>query len=272
MNLKEGFEFIDKIEELSAMPAIALDVMAMLNDPSSSVHSIVEKVQLDQAMISYILKNCNSALYGVRTQITSVKMAINMLGYTNVKSILMAYFLRNLYNLSGKNEVKNYLWKHSISVAVLARNLGEKLRVDPEETYLAGLLHDIGKMVLYLDNREMYGQVIEQVRDHHKEFIDVENELFQFSHVDAGYFLMEKWKFSDSLKEVALNHHELEFFMGPDQLIGIVAFADKLACIFLEQRQGNLDPFLERYNISEQQLDDIVKESLKKIETYTSIL
>lgn len=272
MNLKEGFEFIDSIEELSAMPAIALDVMAMLNDPTSSVHNIVEKVQLDQAMISYILKSCNSALYGIRSEVTSVTMAINLLGYTNLKSILMAYFLRNLYNLSGKNEVKNYLWKHSISVAVLSKKLGEKLKANPDEAYLAGLLHDIGKMVLYLDNPEMYEKVLEQVEKNKKDFIVAENELFQFSHADAGYFLMEKWKFSDTLKDVALNHHEFELFLGSDQMIGIVCFANQLAGVFLENRQGDIDKFLERYNIPEPELDKIVQESRQMIETYTSIL
>jgi putative nucleotidyltransferase with HDIG domain len=272
MNLKEGFEFIDSIEELSAMPAIALDVMAMLNDPTSSVHNIVEKVQLDQAMISYILKSCNSALYGIRSEVTSVTMAINLLGYTNLKSILMAYFLRNLYNLSGKNEVKNFLWKHSISVAVLSKKLGEKLKANPDEAYLAGLLHDIGKMVLYLDNPEMYEKVLEQVEKNKKDFIVAENELFQFSHADAGYFLMEKWKFSDTLKDVALNHHEFELFLGSDQMIGIVCFANQLAGVFLENRQGDIDKFLERYNIPEPELEKIVQESRQMIETYTSIL
>ncbi|MCP5108636.1 MAG: HDOD domain-containing protein, partial [bacterium] len=69
MKLKEGFEFIDSIEELAAMPSIALDIMGMLNDPGARVNDIVEKVQLDQAMISYILKSCNSPLYGIRSEV-----------------------------------------------------------------------------------------------------------------------------------------------------------------------------------------------------------
>ncbi|MCP4215372.1 MAG: HDOD domain-containing protein, partial [bacterium] len=123
MNLEKDFKFIDKIEELAAMPSIALDLMAMLNDPSSSVTNIVDRVKLDQAMISYILKNCNSPLYGVRNEVTSIKMAVNLLGFSTLKSILMAYFMRNLYQLSGKNEIKDYLWKHSVAVAVFSKSL-----------------------------------------------------------------------------------------------------------------------------------------------------
>lgn len=272
MKLKEGFEFIDGIEELSAMPSIALDLMGMLNDATSSVREIVEKVKLDQAMISYILKTCNSPLYGIRTEVTSIAMAINLLGFTNVKSILMSYFMRNLYRLSGKNEVKNLLWKHSISVAVFSKNLAPKVGLDQEEAYLAGLLHDVGKMVLYLDSPANYEKVIAEVNDNKKGFIEAEDELFQFSHADAGYFLMDKWKFSDSLKDVALHHHEFELFLGGDKMIGIVCFANELAHVFLEKRPGDVDRFLAKYNISEQNLDKIVEESTKMIESYTAIL
>lgn len=272
MKLKEGFEFIDSIEELSAMPSIALDIMGMLNDPSSSVHSIVEKVQLDQAMISYILKSCNSALYGIRTEVTSISRAINLLGFSNLKSILMAYFMRNLYQLSGKNEVKDFLWKHSVSVAVFCKNLAGKMGLNPDEAYLAGLLHDIGKMVLYLDSPDSYSKVLEEVEKSGKQFIETENEFFQFNHADAGYFLMEKWKFSQLLKDVALYHHEFKLFLGQDQIIGAVSFANELSHVFVEKRTGDLDKFLEQYEIPEGEVDKIVEESTKMIESYMSIL
>lgn len=272
MNLKQGLEFIDSIEELSAMPAIALDVMGMLNDPTSSVNEIVQKIQLDQAMISYVLKSCNSAMYATRTEITSIARAVNLLGYSNIKSVLMAYFTRNLYSLSGKNEVKNYLWKHSIAVAVFSKHLAKRLGAGEDEAYMAGLLHDMGKMVLYLDNPERYEKVLHEVEHNMKRFIDAENELYQFTHADAGYFLMEKWKFPEFLKEVALHHHEFELFLGDDKMIGIVCFANHLASVFLENRVGDLDQFLERYGMSEAELDKIVEKSKEMIETYTAVL
>jgi putative nucleotidyltransferase with HDIG domain len=272
MKLKEGYEFIDRIEELSAMPSIALDLMGMLNEPGSSVRTIVEKVQLDQAMISYILKTCNSPLFGVRTQVTSISMAINLLGFSNLKSILMSYFMRNLYQLSGKNEIKNLLWKHSISVAFFSKNLSPKVGTDPDEAYLAGLLHDVGKMVLYLDNPVNYAKVIYEVDHNKKGFIESENELFQFSHADAGFFLMEKWKFSDLLKDVALHHHDCDPLTDKGKIISIVCFANELSHTFLENRVGDIDKFLGRFRFTEKELDNVVNESQKMIDSYTAIL
>jgi putative nucleotidyltransferase with HDIG domain len=272
MNLKEGLKFIDSIEELSAMPGIALDTMAMLNDPRVSVKEIVDKVMLDQAMVSFILKNCNSPFYGIRTEITSLPRAISLLGYANLKSILMSYFLRNLYHVSGRNEIKERLWKHSIAVAVFSKNIAGRLGVDTEDAYVAGLLHDIGKMVLYLDDSEKYQNIIQAVESGKSDFITAEKEQLNLTHVDTGYFLTEKWKFSQLLKDVVLYHHDLRLFMGSDTIIGVVSFADQLSHVFMEKRYDDLDYFLKLFGLSETDVDNIVETSVKAIESFYSIL
>lgn len=272
MNLKEGFTFIDNIEDLSAMPSLALDVMAMLNDSTSTVNNIVDKLKLDQAMVSSILRTCNSPLYGIRTEVTSVARAVSLLGFTNLKSILMAYFMRNLYRLSGKSKIKESLWKHSISVAVFSKNLAIRPKMDPEEAYLAGLLHDIGKIVLYLDDTSKYEDIINVVETGQEDFFSAEKRLLQYSHVDIGYFLLEKWKFSETLKEVVLYHHDPLSFKQNDTIPGVVAFANQLSHVFLEKRYGDVDPFIKSFKLSEKQVDQIVQESTTAIEDYYSIL
>lgn len=272
MNLQEGLSYIDKLEDLGAMPSIALDLMGMLNDPSSSLRSIVERIQLDQAMISYILKHCNSPLYGVRNEVTSITMAINLLGYSNLKSILMSYFIKNLYQLSGKNEIKNYLWKHSISVAVFSRLLGEHSHNNPEEAYLSGLLHDVGKMVLYLDQPAKYESVIQEVEQKKRDFIEVEKELFQFTHADAGYFLMEKWRFSAMLKEVALYHHDVEQYRGNNKNVAMIDFANQICHHYLENREAKLDHYKSQHHLTDPQLENLARVGLKTIETLSAIV
>jgi len=273
MNLKEGLNYIDKIEDLSAMPSLALDVMAMLNDPRSSVKDIVQKLQLDQAMISSILKTCNSPLYGIRTPVSSISMAVNLLGYTNIKSILMSYFMRNLYRLSGKNSIKESLWKHSIAVAVISKHISAyKSNSDPEEAYLAGLIHDIGKIVLYMDDAQSYEKIIKIVESGEADFITAEKQLLKFSHVDIGFFLLEKWKFSQLLKEAVLYHHESPTRMQSDKILTIVAFADQLSHVYLENRPEDLNHFIQLYKISEKQLEKIVQSACSEIEELYQIL
>jgi putative nucleotidyltransferase with HDIG domain len=268
MILKERLKFIDKIEELSAMPGIALDVMGMLNDSSSALKQIVEKVMLDQAMVSFILKACNSPLYGLLDEVTSIQRAISLLGYSNLKSILMSYFMRNLYHLSGKNEIKELLWKHSIAVAVFSKNIAAWLKSDAEEAYSGGLLHDIGKMVLYLDQAGKYEQIIELVESGKTDFISAEKEMLELTHVDTGYFLAEKWKFSQKLKDVVLYHHDLPYFMESDKLIGMIGLADQLSHVLYEKRYDNLDLFMELLSLSKKDIDQIVESSGETIEQY----
>ncbi|MCP4156078.1 MAG: HDOD domain-containing protein [bacterium] len=271
MKLEEGLKFVENIEELSAMPSIALDLMSMLNDPSSTVKFIVEKVKLDQALISYILKNCNSPLYGIRNEVTSVAMAINLLGFSNLKSIMMAYFMRNLFKLSGNDEVRNYLWRHSIAVAVFAKILAGKLNANTDEAYLAGLLHDMGKMVLNIAYPKEYEKVVKDVKDFVLNFVDAEQKYIHLTHMEAGYFIMVKWKFSEALKEVAQYHHEAEFLPERDKLVPLIAFADKLALIFVDDRGGDVDLFMRKYNLQQTDIDKIVAESLQLIETYITV-
>jgi putative nucleotidyltransferase with HDIG domain len=271
-NLKEGLAFIEKIDALSAMPSIAMDVMGMLNDPSVSVKEITDKIRLDPAMVAFVLKNCNSPLYGIRSEVTSILRAINLLGYSNLKSILMSYFMKNLYHLSGRSDIKEQLWKHSIATAVFSKNLCNFLNMDGEDGYVAGLLHDIGKMILYLDDHQKYEEVIEIVSSGKNDFITAERNLLKFTHVDTGYFLLEKWKFSEILKDVVLYHHDLELFMGSDRIIGVVAFANLLTHVFLEKRFENLDQFLELFDIQEKDLDKIVESTTESVQEFYSIL
>jgi len=277
VDINEGLKFIEKIDDLSALPSIAMDIMGMLNDPSSSVKEIVSKISLDQAMVSYVMKNCNSALYGVRTEVTSVNRAINLLGFSNLKSILMAYFMRNLYRLSGKNPIKESLWKHSIAVAVFCRDMAgvvPKLKMDAEEAYLVGLLHDVGKIVLYLDDSSAYEEIVRIVSEGKEDFFNAEKARLRFTHVDVGYFLLTKWHFSPDLIEVVYHHHDNEYSLGAQRKppITLVAFADSLSHIYLENRFDELKPYLDLFNMTGKELDGMIKRSLQDIEKFFEIL
>lgn len=275
LNINEGIAFIDTVGDLSAMPSLALDVMGMLNDPSSTVKDIVAKIRLDPAMVSYILKNCNSPLYGIRSEVTSVVRAVNLLGFSTLKSILMSYFMRNLYQLSGKSEIKEKLWKHSVAVAVFSKNLAVQTNIkrDAEDIYVAGLLHDIGKIVLYLENPEQYEEIIQSVGEGEYDFITEEKRVLKFNHADVGYFLLTKWKFSRLLIDVVHHHHDPEF-VGDEKepAIGLVAFADLMAHEFIENRPEDLEPSLKRFNLTHEQAEDIAHVSMDTIDEFYGLI
>lgn len=263
--------FIDKIEELCAVPSLMMDVMNILNSPGASVYEIKEKIELDPALTAFLLRYCNFASYGLPSKVNSISRAIALLGSAYLKSILMSYFLRNIYKAaSTKKHNSNYLWKHSLYVAYYAKFLAEHLKSDPEDAYVAGLLHDIGKMVFYFYKPEAYKDIMKKVEGEGKSFLTLENETFRYSHVETGYYLMNKWGLSDLLKDSVRYHHDFQDYPGSEKIIGLVAFANSAShCLF--EKPGILpEVFLELLGIEEEEsikINEEVTQSLEKVQS-----
>jgi putative nucleotidyltransferase with HDIG domain len=271
--LKEkDLSFIDKIDEISSVPSIILDLMSMLNDSSANINTIVEKIKLDPGMVSFVLKTCNSPLYGIRNKVSSINVAVNLLGYMNLKSILMAFFTKNLYSMSGKNEILNTLWKHSIGVAVIAKHLSNKFRFKDDETYVGGLLHDIGKLILFKYDPKRFEEVFFMAQSGKSTFMEAENQIFNINHLECGYYLMEKWDFSEFLRNTVMYHHDFDSFMDIDVIFGLVPFANLLMHNLFENGNYDLQYFISRYGISGERLDEINREVIPIVQEHHSSL
>ncbi|MCP4221439.1 MAG: HDOD domain-containing protein [bacterium] len=258
--------FIDRIEELTAMSTVALDLMAMLNSPSTTLSDITSKVKLDPAITAYILKYCNSPFLGLRSHISSISHGVNLVGFARCKSLLMDYFLRNLYGISGKKYLTDYLWEHSLSVAIAARELAERLKIDcdPEEAYVAGLLHDIGKLVIYYHAPDSYEQLMQEADRERIPFHPLEAERYGYTHAETGLYLMQKWLFSDLLKNSARYHHDfsdLSAYKNAD-LVRLVAFANSTIHFAVEKQEILPEGLLEYFGILEADYYEVVDEIL----------
>ncbi len=119
--MEKAREVVGKIGELPPIPTVILESMKLLNDPSSTVKRIQAQILLDQALTSFILKVANSALYGLRKEVSTISYAINLMGYNTTRSILTAYLSKNLVGSKGSKLIQNVLWKHSISSAIFAK-------------------------------------------------------------------------------------------------------------------------------------------------------
>lgn len=266
-------EFIGSIEELGAMPSIALDVMGLVNDTNSTVSDIVTRIRLDEALVAYILKFCNSAAFGMKREITGITQAINLLGFTKLKTLLMSYFTKNLYLISSNDPVKSKLWEHSIGVAIFSKVIAEHMKLDGEELYLAGLFHDIGKLVLFKYNREMFVNSQNTAYEKDEESIFSETEVFNCSHVEVGVILMEKWNFSESLREIVKYHHAAGQYNGPHKGVKIVSLADKLVLRHVEE-YNSVDTLKAASSLgfSQETVEKLVSDSLSLKDEYLSVL
>lgn len=267
-------EIMVKVGEFPPIPTVILKSMKLLNDPSASVKTIQEQILLDRSLTSFILKIANSAQYGLMKKVTDISYAINLMGYNTTKSILTAYLSKNLYNARGGKLIQDVLWRHSISTAVLSKTTAEYLKINnPEEAFIAGLLHDIGKGVLLKNNTEEFDEIVQLICSENKTSIEAEQQVLGFTHVEVGYLLMQNWQFSERYIETLVCHHNILEYHGHDLLAPVVSLANKSShrLDYSFDKPGTELYELQIFNMTEKTLLDIEKEAEEEINNYLEI-
>jgi len=197
--------------DLPAMPQVAAKVLELSSDPDTSAQKLQQVIADDQAMTARILKIANSAMYSCSRRIKTLTEAIVMLGFNAIRSLVVTSAARNLYNThSSRTGLKErLLWEHSIGAAFASRALAEKVAPGfTEEAFLAGLLHDIGKLVLNQKAPREFDEIVQIVYNENQPFFSVELGILGFDHAQVGALLINKWKLAPVLEEVILHHHE----------------------------------------------------------------
>ncbi len=218
--------------ELPSVPHIAIKLYNMLADTSLDLQKVEEIILADQSLTAKILKIANSAFYGLRRKVHLVSEAINVLGFKTLRNIVLVASIREVYKVFGLIEKK--IWEHGVGVSLVSGILTDLIPIiKKEEANLAGLLHDIGKIIINSNFPQDYVKCVNMVNREKIPFVDVERELFGFDHSEAGGMLAEKWGFSDELKTVILNHHSLEYIkkcedLHEKSLLLIIALADSI--------------------------------------------
>ena len=264
MNKHPDLAFIDNLKELRATPVVVMELMGLLHDsPGRDIEiAVANKIALDPAMTAFVLKFCNSPLFSHRAPVNTVSRALTMMGFYRLKSILISYFLRTLYAKVGKKYIFNYLWEHSFQVAFISRELATHLDCEEiaEEAYIAGLLHDIGKLVVYCHDPENYEDLLQQVDKERVSLLPLETDTYGYSHTDTGSYLMDLWRLSDLLKHSVQYHHDFDHYRGKEKAVGLVAFANITAHYALGKQDESPEKFLKSFGMSEKRYQLILED------------
>lgn len=223
--------------QIPAVPMVALKILRLVDDPKTDINALQDAIMADQSLAARVLKISNSAYYGLRRNIDTISEAIIMMGFVAIKNLALAVSTRDVYRKFGLLEKK--LWEHSIGVSVAAGIIARDIRfLHAEETAVAGLLHDIGKVVMNNSQPERFSLLTETVYNERVTYFGKEKEIFGFGHAEVGGIFAMKWGFPGNLCSAIRRHHfdtyddllELE----PDErtLCCIIALADAL-CIRL---------------------------------------
>jgi len=239
-----------KCERLPSFPAIAARVIEMCGDENVSIRELGEVLSHDTAISTKILRTINSSFYGLRHRVTTVERATTMLGINSVKMLALGFSLvPQLKGLGGEDFDPTIIWKRSLFAAVGAHTIAREVKFDHyEEAFIAGLLQDLGVIVLLQTLRADYVKIIEQAVDAHGKLRPLELQELDIDHPGVGKALAEQWKLPPILIS-AIGGHEDPDNAEPkyQQLVRSVSLGAKAADCFLsppEMQQGRVKTYI----------------------------
>jgi putative nucleotidyltransferase with HDIG domain len=224
---------LDDLPDLPTLPHIVVEVNRMMAEQNITVGKMCETIERDQVMVARILKLVNSSFYGFQSQINTVSHAVVILGFQTMQNAILSVSIIESFN--KKKDVPGFdmtdFWKHSVAVAVISMKLGEMVKNEnPEVCFTAGLLHDIGKVVLAQFFPDMFRVVWSALQENrYPTFYAAESDLLETDHARVGDYLARRWQLPPALIDTIRCHHSIKKNMENLAMVRIVHAADILA-------------------------------------------
>ncbi len=193
---------------LPPFPAIAQRILALVSQDDTTARQVGDLIKLDPSFSAELLRFANSALFGIRREVTSLSHAIIVLGMDRVQSMATLVAINNLVRSSVRVEALRKVWIHSILTAIIADEAARICRGEREAAYTAGLLHNLGTLGLMSAYPDEYSRMLEVSNDFGFDLLQTERDLFEIDHCAAGAFIAGGWSFPESLVGAIAAHHE----------------------------------------------------------------
>lgn len=223
---------IEQLGELPSAPVVLSKALKLTSDLDSNINDISKNIAADQSLAARVIRLSNSPLFGRAREIASLHEAIIVLGFDQVKSIIITASTAQMFQSGSHTKIAKVLWEHSLATAFGARLIVQKcVELDKEEAYLCGLLHDIGKLVMLKKIPEVYESIIATVKSTCRPFLEVEGRVLGFNHVQVCRELLSKWGFPTKLITQISAHHstKLNQIEATASLARVTAIANSVA-------------------------------------------
>ncbi len=237
-------QFLQDVKELPTLPTVVAQIMVTMDQPTSSARDLERLIANDQAIAARLLKLANSAFYGLPGKVTSLSRAITLLGFNTVRSMVLTIGIVDRFSGPSANKYfdRGQFWEHSLSVAVASKQLvGKDPTVNPEEAHIAGLLHDIGKVIADHSVPEKYLKAMQLHHEQNVDQLDAERLTIGISHDEIGALVAVKWRFPDFIREALAYHHRPDEAEEYQTIVGVVSLANEIVHAFKRQEQEEED-------------------------------
>ena len=222
---------LNRVKELSTLPVVVSNVIRINQNPKSSAMEMGKAISQDQALTANVLKMVNSAFYGFPRKISTITHAIVILGFANIKNVVLTTSIFEMFGSKKKDgqfDIEGF-WKHSLACGVASKAIAKRLGMrNLEEVFLWGLLHDLGKLVMYKYFRDEYRQVVSLVKEKDILIRDAEKKVMGLEHSDVGYLVGNNWNMPPALLKIIRYHHNPTRVIESKRIVAIVHVADVL--------------------------------------------
>lgn len=283
MSAAEIQELVDNASNLISLPEISLRVNELANDPNSTAEDMGKVISQDPALVVRMLKIANSAYYGLSKEVDTITRAIAILGTNKIRDLVISTSASQAFDGIPNNLITMQdFWHHSLYCGLLAQILAKKSKKAHEESiFIAGLLHDIGQLLMFNQLPEKSHEAILLLMEGSEEMetYEAERHVFGFDHTQVGAELIKSWNLAPVLKECVEFHHEpqkAKDFPAEAALINIanaVAVMADFDSMSEEDEIPKIDPkSWEMTGLSKADLPEAIKKAQEEITEIESVL
>ncbi|MCP4876885.1 MAG: HDOD domain-containing protein [Gammaproteobacteria bacterium] len=268
---------VENVLQLISLPEIYLRLQQTIDDPLHTRGQLAEIVAYDPALSARILRIANSSYYSFPREIETVVSAVGIIGELDLRNLVLATTVVGSMNaLDYKGVNIGDFWLHSLRCALSARLIAKSLDgYNPETLFLAGILHDIGILVIYQQDPTLAAAVARQIDEQHQLRDQAEREILGFDHAEVGALLLEAWGLSSELTELTRCHHQYQLAQRDRTAAIILALAGMLAdagSASLDKTDIRLVSMREVLGITEDNLEEILETGEQQCEEVKNII
>ena len=232
---------ISQIESMPTLPTVALRVMEVTSSPGSSATDLMEIIGPDVSLTTKILKIANSPFYGLTREVSSLQHAVTVLGFKEIRNMVIstvAFESFKNFKQDDKFDIKRF-WRHSFCCGLAAKIIAIELKSSSNELFVAGLIHDIGKLVMYITFPAEFLKLVDMISPLKLKYtaFEAEKSVFEMIHDEVGMKLLQKWLFPESLITAVGFHHHPQDADKKSPFPIIVHIADILAHVYEMQAE-----------------------------------
>ena len=224
-------DILKGIKELPTLPAVLTEIQDLAQDPNTTAETFGQTISLDLSITSKVLRMANSAFFGVRRKVTSIRDAITLLGFETVRNVALVTASFEL--LKGEPGTQAFdrlgFWLHSIGCGAIAKVLCGHLRIERSDYFTAGIMHDMGKVVLDAFFSEHFAGVVKVVKEEQIPIREAEKKVLGVTHAEIGRYVARRWKLPPELVEAIAFHHEPDKAEEDPQLVSLAHLSDIMA-------------------------------------------